>query len=59
MRRLRVVLHFSSGTVERAKRARGETPFLAWGDFHAGEELVEEFSLTFRKSSDVNMGCYL
>ena len=29
--RLRVVPHFSSGVVERAKRA----PFLAWGDFHA------------------------
>ena len=46
--RLRVVPHFSSGIVERAKRERsgksphvrkGDTrrvsPFLAWGDFHA------------------------
>ena len=44
--RLRVVPHYSSGTVERAKRARenhptreketrGVSPFLAWGHFHA------------------------
>ena len=30
--RLRVVPHFSSGIVERAKRV---SPFLAWVDFHA------------------------
>ena len=42
--RLRVVPHFSSRIVERAKRERGGrgflsprrvSPFLAWGDFHA------------------------
>ena len=45
--RLRVVRHFSSGIVERAKRerawklpharkaTRSVSPFLAWGDFHA------------------------
>ena len=44
--RLRVVSHFSSGILERAKRkracksphtrkARRGGPFLAWGDFHA------------------------
>ena len=39
--RLRVVPHFSSGIVERAKRERAwksprrVSPFLAWGDFHA------------------------
>ena len=39
--RLRVVSHFSSGIVERAKitpREKGDTQrdaFLAWGDFHA------------------------
>ena len=38
---LRVVPHFSSGIVERAKRERAgksphrASPFLAWGDFHA------------------------
>ena len=39
--RLRVVPHFSSAIVERAKRERVKinqrrvSPFLAWGDFHA------------------------
>ena len=40
--RLRVVPHFSSGTVERMenhptrdKATCGVSPFLAWGDFHA------------------------
>ena len=42
--RLRIVPHFSSGIVERAKRARVKinprekrrhAPFLAWVDFHA------------------------
>ena len=50
--RLRVVPHFSSGIVERAKRERAwkspyarkgdtrVTPFLAWGDFHARSRIL-------------------
>ena len=41
---LQLVLHFSSGIIERAKRKcawkspharKNVSPFLAWGDFHA------------------------
>ena len=54
--RLRVVPHFSSGIVERAKRERawkssharkGDTPFLAWGDFHARSRFARSTILRF------------
>ena len=45
--RLRVVPHFSSGMVERAKR--GVSPFLAWGDFHARSRFVCSLYYPWRK----------
>ena len=38
--RLRVVPHFSSGIVERAKRERAWNLPRAWGDFHARSRLA-------------------